>query len=170
MLDHSLTCSGFIFKEKKSKRKIDKQAIEKLNIPFDKLNGIRNGADWINSNGHIIKNKDITSPNSLSHTYAFCTDTRYNEDLIDKINGVDLLYHEATFKKDLSERAKETGHSTTFEASEIARKANVKKLIIGHFSQRYKNVDELLVEVKENFRNSILAEPGLTIEFKTLDS
>lgn len=170
ILDHSLTCSGFIFKEKKSKRKIDKQAIEKLKIPFDKLDGIKDGADWINTNGHIIKNKDITFANSLPHTYAFCTDTRYNEDLIEKISRVDLLYHEATFKKDLSDRAKETGHSTTYEASEIARKANVKNLIIGHFSQRYKNLDELLIEVKENFTNSMIAEPGLTIEFKMLNS
>ena len=170
ILDHSLACSGFIFKEKKSKRKINKQAIEKLKIPFDKLNAIKDGADWINSNGSVIRNKEITSASSSPHTYAFCTDTRYNENLIKKISGVDLLYHEATFKKDLSDRAKETGHSTTYEASEIARKANVKNLIIGHFSQRYKNLNELLIEVKENFTNSMLAEPGLTIEFKMLNS
>ena len=72
--------------------------------------------------------------------------------------------------EEVSDRAKETGHSTTYEASEIARKANVKNLIIGHFSQRYKNSDELLIEVKENFRNSMIAKPGLTIEFKMLNS
>ena len=170
MLDHSLTCSGFLFKEKKCKRKINKTAIQKLNIPFDKFKGIKEGADWINSNGDVIKNKDITLANSLPHTYAFCTDTRYNEELIDKIRGADLLYHEATFKRDLSDRANETGHSTTFDASEIARKANVKNLMIGHFSQRYKNLDELLIEVKENFTNSMIANSGLTIEFKLLNS
>ena len=170
ILDHGLACSGFIFKEKKAKRKIDKSTIERLKIPFNKLNGIKDGADWINSNGTIIKNKDITSENSMPHTYAFCTDTRYNESLINKVRGVDLLYHEATFKKDLSDRAKATGHSTTFDASEIAKQAKVKNLMIGHFSQRYKNLDELLDEVKENFLNAILAEPGLTIEFRMLNS
>ena len=89
--------------------------------------------------------------------------------MIEKIRDIDILYHEATFKKDLSDRAKETGHSTTIDESEIARKANVKKLIIGHFSQRYNNLDELLVETKENFTNSILADPGLTIEFNMLN-
>ena len=170
ILNHSIKCSGFIFKEKNSKRRISKDKIEKYNISFDKYNGIKEGADWIADNGDVIKNKEITTKNSPAHSYAFCTDTLYDEALVEKIKGVDLLYHEATFKKELSERAKETGHSTTFDAATIARKAVVKHLMIGHFSQRYRNLDELLVEAKEFFENTHLAESGLVLDFNKLSS
>ena len=168
LLDHKIACSGFLFKEKKSKRRIDGEMINKLNIPYNKINSIKDGADWINQNGKIIKNKDLTVDNSLPYTYAFCTDTRYNKDLISKVREVDLLYHETTFKKSEMDIAHRTGHSTTFEASEIARAAGVKNLMIGHFSRRYNNIEELLVEVKANFPGSIMAEPGLIVDFKLL--
>ena len=168
LLNHSINCSGFLFKQKKSRRKIKKDLVSKLKIPFEKISSIQDGADWIDNNGLIIKNKDITLKNSPPYTYAFCTDTRYNEKLINKIIGVDLLYHETTFKKELTNRANDTGHSTTFDAAEIARKAGVKYLMIGHFSQRYKETSELLYETKDNFKNSILAKTGLTLDFKNL--
>ena len=170
ILNHTIKCSGFLFKEKKKKRKIIKKIIEQYNIPFDKYNGIREGADWIADSGEIIQNKEITIENTPAHSYAFCTDTIYNESLIEKIKGIDLLYHEATFKKDLAERAKETGHSTTYEAATIAMKSKVRNLLIGHFSQRYRDLDELLVEAKSIFNNTHLAESGLVIDFDKLSS
>jgi len=170
ILNHTIKCSGFIFKEKKSKRKIIKEKIEQYSIPFDKYNGIKEGADWIADNGEIIKNNEITIKNSAPHSYAFCTDTIYNEALIEKFKEIDLLYHEATFKKELADRAKETGHSTTYEAATIAKKSAVKNLLIGHFSQRYKNLDELLIEAKETFKNTQLAESGLVLDFNKLSS
>ena len=170
ILNHTINCSGFIFKEKKSKRKIIKDKIEKLNIPFDKYNGIKEGADWIADSGVIIKNNEITIKNTPVHSYAFCTDTLYNEALIEKIKGIDLLYHEATFKKDLADRAKQTGHSTTSEAATIAKKSSVKNLLIGHFSKRYKNLDELLLESKDVFKNTYLAKSGLVLDFNNLSS
>ena len=112
------------------KGKINPKVIEQMNIPHDKLNSIKNGADWINLKGEVVKNKDMTYPNSPPNTYAFCTDTRYTESIIPKIKGVDLLYHEATFKNDMLERAFETGHSTTQQASYIANKSCVKYLMI----------------------------------------
>ena len=170
ILNHTIKCSGFIFREKKSKRKIIKEKIEYYKIPFDKFNGIKEGADWIADSGEIIKNNAMTVENSLSHSYAFCTDTIYNAALIEKIKGIDLLYHEATFKKDLADRAKQTGHSTTYEAATIAKKAEVKNLLIGHFSQRYKNLDELLIEARDTFENTILAESGLELDFNMISS
>jgi len=170
LLNHNLKCSGFIFKEKKSKRKIVKDKIEKFNIPYDKYNGIKEGADWIDENRKVIKNKEITTENTPAHSYAFCTDTLYHEALVSKIKGVDLLYHEATFKKELSKRAKQTGHSTTFDAATIAKKAAVKHLLIGHFSQRYRNLEELLIETKQTFTNTYLAESGLVLDFNKLSS
>ena len=170
ILNHTIKCSGFIFKEKKSKRRIVKDRIEQYNIPFNKYNGIKEGADWISDSGEIIKNKEMTIENTPIHSYAFCTDTIYNEGLIGKIKGIDLLYHEATFKKELAGRAKETGHSTTYEAATIAKKSAVKNLLIGHFSQRYKNLDELLIEAKGIFKNTCLAESGLELDFNKLSS
>jgi len=170
ILNHTIKCSGFLFKEKNKKRKIIKKIIEQYNIPFDKYNGIREGADWIADSGKIIQNKEITIENTPAHSYAFCTDTIYNESLIEKIKGTDLLYHEATFKMDLAERAKETGHSTTYEAATIAMKSKVRNLLIGHFSQRYRDLDELLVESKSIFNNTHLAESGLVIDFDKLSS
>jgi len=169
ILHHTIKCSGFIFREKKSKRKIIKEKIEEYNIPFDKYNGIKEGADWIADTGEIIKNNEMTIKNTLAHSFAFCTDTIYNEALIEKIKEIDLLYHEATFKKDSAVRAKQTGHSTTYEAASIAKNSSVKNLLIGHFSQRYKNVDELLIEAKDTFKNTYLAESGLVLDFNKLN-
>ena len=170
ILNHTIKCSGFIFKEKKSMRKIINEKIERFNIPLDKYNGIKEGADFIDDSGKIIKNNEMTIKNSLAHSYAFCTDTIYNEALIEKIKEIDLLYHEATFKMELADRAKETGHSTTYEAATIAKKSGVKNLLIGHFSQRYKNLDELLIEARCIFNNTYLAESGLVLDFNKLSS
>ena len=98
ILNHTINCSGFIFKEKKSKRKIIKERIEQYNIPFDKYNGIKEGADWIANSGEIIKNNEITVESTLAHSYAFCTDTIYNETLIDKIRGIDCPKTRGTFE------------------------------------------------------------------------
>ena len=104
----------------------------------------------------------------MPHKYAFCSDTRYNESLIEKIKGVDLLYHETTFMKDLEDRAMKTGHSTTSQAAVIAKKGKVKKLLIGHYSQRYKNLEDLLQETKDIFSNTSLSSAGLVIDFKEI--
>ncbi len=168
LLDHSIKCSGFVFEEIRSKRKIIKSEVEKLNVPYDKMKSLKNGVDWINKKGEIIPNEQLTIENSKPHTYAFCSDTRYNEQLISKIEGVDLLYHETTFKKDLEERAFQTGHSTTLQAASIARKSNVKSLLIGHYSQRYRDFQELADESKEIFENVIVSYSGLEIDFKKL--
>jgi ribonuclease Z len=168
ILDHSIKCSGFVFEEIRSKRKIIKSEVEKLNVPYDKMKSLKNGVDWINKKGEIISNEQLTIENSKPHTYAFCSDTRYNKQLISKIEGVDLLYHETTFKKDLEERAFQTGHSTTLQAASIAIKSNVKNLLIGHYSKRYRDFQELADESKEIFENVIVSYSGLEIDFKKL--
>ena len=168
ILDHSIKCSGFLFEEKKSERKIIKTEITKYNVPFDKINSLKNGADWINSNGEVIANSILTSANSLPHKYAFCSDTRYNESLIKKIQDIDLLYHETTFMSELKDRAEQTGHSTTLQAATIAKKAKVKRLLVGHYSQRYKDLGDLLDETKNIFSNTYLSAPGLLVDFKEI--
>lgn len=168
ILDHSIKCSGFLFEEKRPPRKVIKSEIDKHNIPFEKINSLQNGADWINTKGDIISNNNLTFANKLPYRYAFCSDTRYNESLIKKIKGVDLLYHETTFMNDLEERAEKTGHSTTIQAAGIAKKAEVKRLLIGHYSQRYKQLECLLEETREEFPNSYLSYSGLVVDFNEI--
>ena len=168
ILNHSIKCSGFLFEEKRSARKIIKSKVEKYNVPFDKMNSLKDGSDWINQQGNIILNDILTTENFLPHRYAFCSDTRYHESLIEKIKEVDLLYHETTFMQDLEDRAEQTGHATTLQAATIAKKAKVKKLLIGHYSQRYKNLEEVLEETKNSFANTSLSSAGLVIDFKEI--
>ena len=136
LLDHTIHCSGFLFKEISPKRKIVQKKIDEHKILFDK---IKKGANYINENNQIINNNELTTPVSNLHSYAYCSDTRFSSRIIPIISDVDILYHEATFSKELGDRAIETGHSTTIDAAKIAKKANVKKLLIGHYSKRYKD-------------------------------
>ncbi|MDC0249623.1 ribonuclease Z [Flavobacteriales bacterium] len=168
LLDHSIKCSGFLFEEKRSKRQIIKSEVEKYNVPYDKMQSLRNGADWISLKGEIISNNVLTIKNSPPNRYAFCSDTRYDDSLINKVKQVDVLYHETTFMKDLEDRAEKTGHSTTLQAATIAKQARVKKLLIGHYSQRYTNLENLLVETKEIFENVELSSSGMVVDFKLL--
>ena len=168
ILDHSIKCCGFLFEEKKSPRKILPDALEKYNIPNTKINGLKNGADWINDNGEVVPNNLLTKPNNSPYKYAYCSDTRFNNKIIKQIKEVDLLYHEATFMHDLIDRAEQTGHSTTLQAAQIAKQANVKKLLIGHFSQRYKDLNDLLIQTKKGFSNVTLSYAGLVIDFQDI--
>ena len=168
ILDHSIKCSGFLFEEKKKPRKIIQNQIKKYNIPHEKMRSLQEGSDWIDAKGDVIFNNILTVKSASPYKYAFCSDTRYHKSLIEKIKEVDLLYHEATFMSNLEDRAKETGHSTTLQAGKIARQAKVKRLLIGHYSQRYKNREDLLEETIKVFPNSSLSFSGLEINFKNL--
>ena len=132
-LKHGIECNGFLFEEKRSARKILKEKIKEYNIPIDKIKGIKNGLDFFTEEDVKILNEELTIENTGSISYAFCSDTKYNEDLLKKVKGVTLLYHEATFMQDRKSRAEQTNHSTTIDAATIAKKANVKHLMIGHF-------------------------------------
>ena len=168
VLKHSIPSSGFLFKEKKKARNIIKEKIEEYEIPIAQLSSIKNGADFKSKEGKIIKNKELTTIAKSPHSYSFCSDTTLVEENIATIKGVTLLYHEATFMKDLVEKARQTGHSTTIDAATMAKKAKVKKLVIGHFSSRYNDLEELLAETKSVFTNTYLATDGSTFDFDTI--
>jgi ribonuclease Z len=163
-LNHRVPTCGFLFREKPLKRKISKDFAGNHRIPYEIFEKIRLGEDYVDEDGIVYKNKDITVDPPKSRSYAYCTDTAYNEDVIPIIEGVDLLYHEATFMQDKVENAHEKFHSTALEAATIALKANVRQLMLGHYSARYKDTDSLLNEAKQVFPNTILAEDGRTIE------
>ena len=165
-LVHKLPCAGFLFKEKPKPRRIDKEKLQD-GMMLQHIAALKTGKDIIDESGNIIyKNEDFTLPPRPSLSYAFCSDTAYNEKAIEQLNGVDLLYHEATFMEEEKDKAKETLHSTAAEAAYIAKAASVKQLAIGHFSARYKDLDPLLQEARNIFPNTSLAIEGETLELE----
>ena len=162
-LKHRLPTSGFLFAEKAKEAHIIKEMTDFYKIPVKDLPSIKRGEDFITSDGERIANARLTRPATPPKKYAYCSDTAYSEKIIPIIEGVDLLYHEATFTNEDAARAKETFHSTARQAAEIARKANVKRLVIGHYSARYEELHTLKKEAEEIFPDTILGEEGLTL-------
>lgn len=163
-LKHSINCCGFLVEEKQLERRMISEAIMEHNIPINCIPAIKAGGDFKKSDGTIISHWELTKSAHRARSYAFCSDTAYCKSIVPIVKEVDLLYHEATFKNDLEDRAAYTFHSTTGQAAEIARHANVKRLVIGHYSQRYHDLSTLLDEVQEVFPNSELAEEGKVFE------
>lgn len=159
-LSHRIPCTGFHFEEMPRPRKIDKDKILGLDFSAEQFHALREGQDLVLNDGTVIPNQDLTHDPLPPRRYAFCSDTIYDERLAEVVKGVDLLYHESTFLDDLSWRARETFHSTAREAATIARMAGVKRLIIGHFSARYKDLYPMLEEAKSVFENTTLALEG----------
>lgn len=156
-LNHRIYTNGYLFKEKPKKRKLNIEAVQQypeiLTCDYDNL---KNGRDFVLESGEIIPNEKLTLDPDPSRSYAFCSDTRYKPDIVPIIQGVDLLYHESTFLSDLQDMADYTGHSTAKEAATIAKDANVGKLVLGHFSNRYNDLNVMLDEARPIFENTHL--------------
>ena len=161
-LDHRIACTGFLFRQKKRLRKLLKEKLEALPIPVEYYTSLKKGMDYTADDGTVYKNDTLTTDSDEPKTYAYCSDTIYNEQYFKQINNTNLLYHEATFLHNMLDRASETFHTTALQAAEIAIKTNAKKLLIGHFSARYKSLDELLQESKSVFPATELAIEGRT--------
>lgn len=159
-LIHKIPVSGFVFKEHQRERNIKKEAVEKYQISIKKIHEIKGGSDYISENGVVIPNKEITLPPYKSRSYAFITDTISRESVIPVIKNADLLYHEATFRHEELNLARNTCHSTSVQAAEIAKKSKTKKLLIGHFSARYKDINPILKEAKTVFPETIAVNDG----------
>ncbi len=163
-MDHRIRCYGYFFKEKKKKRKLNRETITP-DIPTVYFNHFKSGKDVYNEDGTIRYNHlDYTTAPKKSRSYAYFADTRYSEQYIEQVQGSDLLYHESTFLNEHRERAKQTYHSTATEAATFAMKANVSRLILGHYSARYKDLSPLLKEAREVFPASHLAMEGKKFE------
>lgn len=159
-LRHKLTCSGFLFKEKIKPRRINKEVLPE-GLLIRQLASLKRGEDVTDDDGNVLyKNEALTLPPRKSRSYAYCSDTAYSERLIEKVRNIDLLYHEATFTKDEQSKADETLHSTAEQAAKIARLAGVQRLVIGHFSARYRELEPVLEEAKAGFENTYLANEG----------
>lgn len=159
-LKHRIPCCGFLFQELVTELHLDKQALAQYEIPVSQRLNIKNGADLILPDGTIVPNDKLTLTPLQPRSYAFCTDTLFRKNIVPVIEGVNLLYHEATFAGDLAELAKKTYHSTSLQAAVIGSLARVKKLVLGHFSSRYKSVDSLVDEARTIFPETVAASDG----------
>jgi len=160
-VQHRIECWGFLFNEKKKPRKVDADRAKSYEIPEAYFGKLQQGKDYVTKRGTIIPNAEVTVAATKAKRYAYCADTIFDKDLVPKIKEVDVLYHEATYLKDLEERAASRYHSTTHQAATIAKLGDVKKLIIGHFSSKYETVDDFLKEAKEVFENTELGLEGI---------
>jgi ribonuclease Z len=163
-LKHRIASSGFLFKEKEKQRHIKREMIDFYHIPVREINNIKSGADFVTTDGDIIPNSRLTTPSDPPRSYAYCSDTAYDESIVPYIKDVDVLYHEATFAESEILIANKTAHSTAKQAADIAKMAKVKKLVIGHFSSRYTDLDVLLKESQTVFPMTELANEGKVIE------
>ena len=163
IMKHTVPCCGFMFTEKPRPQKLIKEEIEKYNVPIAEMEKLKHGEDYIALDGTRIANDKLALPALPPRKYAYCSDTIYDEDIIPFISKSNLVYHEATFMEDMRQRATQTMHSTAKDAANIAKKAEAGKLIIGHFSARYKDLEPLLAEAKEVFENTQLAVEGKKI-------
>ncbi|RSK38213.1 ribonuclease Z [Mangrovimonas spongiae] len=165
-LDHRVYTNGFLFQEKPGERKLRVGAAIDANIDKAYYRKLKQGFDVVNNDGDLIKNADVTSPPVKPKSYAFCSDTAYNESILPIIKDVDVLYHESTFLEKHEKLAKPTKHSTAKQAAKIAKQANVKTLILGHYSTRYDNLNAFKSEAQEVFNSTIeLSKEGKTFKF-----
>jgi ribonuclease Z len=161
---HSIPTNGFLFKEKGRKRLISKEFIANYNPTPEQIAEIQKGNDFVDKDGNIIQYREITYSYENYKTFAYCSDTAYTETILPYIKGIDLLFHEATFMEELAHIAAEKYHSTTKQAANIAKLAQVKTLMIGHYSARYKDSNDLIEEAKTIFPNTLGAFEGSTIK------
>ncbi|WP_296316816.1 ribonuclease Z [Winogradskyella sp. UBA3174] len=164
-LDHRIYTNGFLFKEKENERKLDINAVLNANINKAYFRKLKQGSDVENENGIIIKNNTVTKDPIPAKSYAFCSDTVYNEAVIPIIKNSTVLYHESTFLDKNEALCKPTKHSTAKHAATIAKKANIETLILGHYSTRYDGYDAFKFEAQTIFENVLLSKDGKSFEF-----
>ena len=163
-LKHRIPCCGFLFEEKQRPNHIIRDMVDFYKVPVYELNRIKNGADFVTPEGEVIANSRLTRPSAPARKYAYCSDTMYLPKIAGQIKGVDLLFHESTFAQTEQARAKETYHTTAAQAAQLALDAEVKQLVIGHFSARYEDESVLLNEAAAIFPQTILAKENLCID------
>lgn len=164
-LDHRIYTNGFLFKEKLGDRKIDMNAVLNADIDVAYFRKLKQGADVPDNAGKIVINESVTLDPKPPKSYAFCSDTAYNEAMIPLIKDVDVLYHESTFLEKNEALASPTKHSTAKQAATIAKKANVGQLILGHYSTRYDDLSAFKTEAETIFKNVELAKDGKSFDF-----
>ena len=165
-LKHRVYTNGFLFKAKPGDRKLLIDKVQNLDIDTAYYKSIKKGKDVVLENGEVIDNEEITEEPKTPLSYAFCSDTMFKPDIVPQIQNTTLLYHESTFLEIHEDLCDKTKHSTAKQAGIIAQKANVKQLILGHFSARYRDLKLFEDEAKIVFENSVAAESGKIFRFE----
>jgi ribonuclease Z len=163
ILHHRIPCCGFLFREKEKPRSLIKEKLQEYGVPVVLYHALKRGENITLEDGRVLQNKELTRERTKPRSYAYCSDTRFNLKVADAVKEVDLLYHEATFLHELIDRAEKTAHSTAWEAGKIAATAKVGKLLIGHYSVRYNDLEPLLTEARSEFPETQLSEEGMSI-------
>ncbi len=159
LLNHRVPCTGFLFKEKAKAKLINKEKAAEYKVPTSEYARIKLGDSFETASGNVISHEELTiSP--MLYSYAYCSDTCFDQRVIDQVKGATVLYHEATFMHDMLPRAKETFHTTAHQAATVAQAAGVQALIIGHYSARYNDLEPLLQEAQAVFHPTVLAIEG----------
>ena len=161
-LKHRIPTTGYLFKEKARPLNVRPEQLKQYQIPVEAIKKIKSGEDYISKEGQVIANEKLTKAPFLTRSFAYCSDTAYDESIVPLIHGVDLLYHETTFGEDKVEQARKTMHSTAKQAAQIAKLAEVGQLITGHYSSRYADLDILLQEAQSVFKATVLGIEGQT--------
>jgi ribonuclease Z len=165
-LQHRIYTNGFLFQEKPKERRLNIEAVEEYQIDKAYYRKIKYGGDITLDNGQIIPNTELSFDPEPTKSYAFCSDTVYNEAIVSLIQNADVLYHEATFLESEADKAEKTMHSTAKQAATIAKLANVKHLVLGHYSTRYSNIGLFKQEAETIFSNVLLGDDGKVFDFE----
>jgi len=159
-LFHRVPTSGYLFREKQKPPNLKKEAIAKYGLSIEQIKAAKKGLPVLDSNGQVIDSQELVMDLCRPRSYAYCSDTMYDESVAERVEGVDLLYHEATYLDELRDLAQARGHATALEAARIAKQAGVGKLLLGHFSTRYKNATPLEIEARTIFPNTFAVSDG----------
>ncbi|WP_127126288.1 ribonuclease Z [Pseudoflavitalea rhizosphaerae] len=159
---HRIPCWGFRFEQVKAPRRVNPEKAIRHGVPAAFYDRLKWGENYTTQSGNLVMNEMVTDPAAKPKSYAYCADTIYDEELVPYIEGVDMLYHETTYLRELNDRAAARFHSTTEQAANIAKSANVGRLLIGHFSSKYENLDQFQAEAREVFPATDLAIEGVT--------
>ncbi|RLD47869.1 MAG: ribonuclease Z [Bacteroidetes bacterium] len=165
-LYHRMPTWGVKIRKQDNELRVDKDFVAQYSPSIDQIISIKKGADYMTESGKVLKNKEITLPVRSDKIYVYCSDTVFNEHVIEHAKGADLLYHEATFDSSMQNAAKDKYHSTSVDAATVAKKAGVGKLLLGHYSARFDDLTELLLQARAVFPNTLLSEEGQTYSIK----
>ncbi len=155
-LYHRVPCVGFRFEEKPKGRHINAEMVKFYQVPTFMLERLRNGEDFVTPEGEVVPNHRLTTDASPSSSYAYCTDTMFDRRVVTSVRGVDTIFHDCTYGDELTHLARERGHATSRQAAEIALRAGASRLILGHFSKRYRSEAELAAQAAEVFHGEII--------------
>lgn len=165
-LRHRVPTAGFLFRQKEPPLNVNKFAIERYSLTLHQIVAAKRGEDITLESGEVIENSRLTYRPYPVRSYAYCSDTNYSARVATMCQGVDIIYHEATYAAAEQRLAKQRGHSSTIDAAKVALKANAGQLLIGHFSSRYKDVEQLRDECREIFPATEIAREGVCYEIK----